>query len=388
MYLALWLATLVSNFGSFGQVVAAAWLMTSMAPSPHIVALVQTAAALPVVLLALPSGAIADMYDRRKVMLFAQSLMLAASAGLLILTAFHLIAPWSLLALIFMIGSGTALNAPAWQASVGAQVPHEELPNAIALNSLGFNLARSLGPALGGLLLEAAGAAAAFALNVCTYGGLIIVLGLWRPKTQQRAAPGSLLVAIAQGWRHVRASPILLGVLVQVATFGLSASAIWALLPLVARQSFSGGPGAYGLLLSGLGVGAVIGALGSTPLRRRMSRNGLIRAAQCAYAAGAVALALSPLLAIAFAALVMIGAAWVVTLSSLNIVVQTTAPGWVLGRAISLFHMAAFSGLAAGSWLWGLAASHWSISAALIASAAAMAVPIFLPVLEPPGSAS
>lgn len=372
LFARIWTASLVSNFGSLIQGVGAAWLMTSLSASADTVALVQASSSVPMLAFALVAGAIADIYDRRLVMMLAQGLMFVFSAALAVMTWMGLITPFSLLVFTFLIGCGNALNSPSWQASVGEQVPREDLPRAIALNSMGFNLARSLGPAIGGLIVAAAGPFAAFLLNALSYLGLIGVLAGWkRPKGTRPLPAERLAPAVFDGLRYVVLSPVISTMLVRILAFGFSGAAIWALAPLVARTVLHGGPTTYGLLLGGLGVGAVCGALASTWLRELHSRETVVRAAALAFALSMGVVAVSSSLLLTLVALFLGGVGWVLTTSSLNISVQIFSPGWVVGRSVSLFQTALFGGLAIGSWAWGAVAQTWGIPFAIGLSAVA-----------------
>lgn len=349
-------------------------MMTLLAASAEMVALVQASATLPIMLLALLAGAVADNLDRRRVMLAAQGFMLTISVLLAGAAAAGLLDPFLLLLFTFLIGCGAALNGPAWQASVGDMVPREDLPAAVALNSMGFNVARSLGPALGGAIVATAGAAAAFAVNAVSYLFLIGVLLRWRPESAPSPLPREDLgAAMLTGLRYVALSPRVLTVLGRGLVFGLGASGVPALMPLVARELVGGGPFTFGLLLGAFGVGAVGGALASTRLRARLSTETLVRAACLAFALAAAITGLSQSLPVTLAALPLAGAGWVLALSSFNVSVQMSTPRWVLGRALSLYQMAAFGGMAGGSWLWGRAAEGWGLSLALLGAAGVLA---------------
>ncbi len=267
-----WLASLVSNFGSLIQSVGAAWLMLEMTRQASMVALVQTSVALPVVLFSLLGGAIADSLDRRRVMLCAQAFMLLVSIALAVCAWLGVLTPWLLLMFTFLIGCGGSFNAPAWQASVQDMVPRTQVPAAVALNSMGFNLARSTGPAIGGAIVASAGAAAAFFVNVFSYVALITVLWRWHPIREPRLLPRErLLSAMAAGMRYGMLSPSIRTVLLRSVVFGIGAGGILALLPLIASRLVNGGALVYGLLLGACGVGAVVAALGSAKLRERLS---------------------------------------------------------------------------------------------------------------------
>ena len=374
LFRAVWLASLASNFGGLIQSVGASWLMTSLTPSAHLVALVQASVTLPIMLLALFAGAVADSFDRRRVMMGAQGFMLAVSLALVGAAWAGIITPWLLLLFTFLIGCGAAINGPAWQASVGDMVPRRDLAEAVTLNSMAFNPARALGPAIGGAIVAIAGAAAAFAVNAVSYVPLIAVLARWRPPPPASTLPRETLGhAILAGMRYVTMSPTVLRVLARALWFGFAASAVTALMPVVARAMSGGGPLAYGLLLGAFGAGAVVGALGNAALRARFSTETIVRGACLSYASGAAAMALaSPLLVMALA-LALAGAGWVLALSNFNVTVQMSTPRWVVARALSIYQMAAFGGMAAGAWAWGSLADTHGTATALLAAALVLA---------------
>lgn len=370
VFRSVWIASMASNFGGMIQSVGASWLMTSIATSAEMVALVQASVTLPIMLLSLAAGAVADNLDRRRMMLGAQLFMLLVSVALAVTAWWGLITPWLLLSFTFLIGCGTAFNGPAWQASVGDMVPRSDLPGAVALNSMGFNIARSLGPAVGGAIVAAASAAAAFAVNAVSYVGLIAVLTRWRPESAPRTLPRETLgVAMAAGVRYVAMSPAIRVVLGRSAVFGIGASAIPALMPLVARDMVGGGPLTYGLLLGSFGFGAVGGAFGSARLRQALSPEAIVRWSCIGFAVAAALAGISPYLPATMTVLLLAGAAWVQALSTFNVTVQLNSPRWVVARALSLYQMAAFGGMAAGSWIWGITAESRSIETALLAAA-------------------
>jgi len=347
--------------------------MTSLTSSASMVALVQASTTLPVVTLSLLSGAVADGFDRRRVMLAAQSFMLVVSVLLAGCVWFGLIGPWSLLGFTFLIGCGGALNNPAWQASVGDMVPREHLPAAVTLNSVGFNLMRSVGPAAGGAIVVAAGAAAAFAVNAASYALLIGTLLRWRPGIARSTLPRTPLgSAITEGLRYVALSPNIVKVMLRAFAFGFTSIAVLALLPLEARALGSGSALVYGLLLGAFGAGAVAGAFALAPLRTRVSSETLARGTFTGFALCASVLAAASNVWIASAALLLGGACWVTALSTFNVTVQLSTPRWVLGRALSLYQMAAFGGMASGSWLWGHVAEGSGLGNALLWAALGM----------------
>lgn len=371
IFRAVWIASLLSNFGSLIQSVGASWLMTSLTGSRELIALVQASNTLPILLLSLWAGAVADNLDRRIVMLWAQSFMLAVSVALAACAWAGVLTPWLLLGFTFMIGCGTALNGPAWQASVGDLVPRPLLPGAVALNSMGFNIARSVGPAIGGAIVAAAGAAAAFLVNALSYVGLIAVLARWRPDYAPKLLPRERLGdAMGAGLRYVAMSPNLRIVLARALLFGVAAAAVPSLMPVVARQLMTGGPLVYGALLGAFGMGAVAGALSSTRLRRRLPSEQVVRWSAVGLAAGAAAVALSGTLALTLPALMLAGASWVIALSTFNVTVQMTAPRWVVARGLALYQMSAFGGMAAGSWIFGMLADSHGVERALLIAAA------------------
>lgn len=365
IFRAIWLASLVSNFGGMIQSVGASWLMTSIG-SDSMVALVQAAITLPIMFLSLPAGALADTVDRRKMLLAAQGFMLTMSTGLAVFAALGWITPWSLLFFTFMIGCGGAMNAPAWQASVGDMVPRRDLAGAIALNSMGFNVARSVGPAIGGVIVAAAGAATAIFVNTFSYIGILLVLFKWRPPPKKEHLPREgLWTAMGAGLRYGAMSSALKLVMARSLFFGVAGAAVLALMPLVARDGLQGGPQTYGLLLGAFGVGAVGGGLAITRLRSRLTNETIVRASCLAFGVAVLGLAFSPWLLASMTALSLAGAAWVLGLSTFNVTVQMSAPRWVVARALALYQLAAFGGMAFGSWLWGVTAEREGLALAL-----------------------
>lgn len=371
----IWIASLSSNFGSLIQSVGAAWMMTTISSSVGMVALVQASTALPIMLFSLASGALADNFNRRRVMLVAQSFMLIVSISLSAFAYFGLITPWLLLTFTFLLGCGTALNNPSWQASVGDMVPRDDLPGAVALNSMGFNITRSVGPAIGGAIVAFAGAAAAFAVNTLSYLPLIFALFRWQPKYDTNPLPRETLGrAISAGLRYVAMSPNIAKVIFRSFVFGLSASAVLALLPLVARDLVKGGPLVYGILLGAFGIGAIGGALLSARLREFMSSEAIVKSAFIGFALSAVLTAVSTNTWLTSAALLVSGACWVLALSLFNVTVQLSTPRWVVGRALSLYQTTTFGGIAGGSWIWGQAAAEHGAEMALLVSSVVMLV--------------
>lgn len=372
-YRTIWFASIASNFGGLIQAVGAAWMMTALSSSENMIALVQASTSLPIMLFSLVSGALADSFDRRRIMISAQLLMLTASVMLTVFAWSDWLSPWLLLFFTFMIGCGTALNNPSWQASVGEMVPREDLPAAVTLNSVGFNITRSVGPAIGGVIVAIAGAAAAFLVNTFSYFTLIYALIKWQPPKNTSTLPREqLLAAISAGMRYVAMSPNIGKVLVRGFLFGLSASAILALMPLVARDLVQGGPLTYGIMLGAFGVGAIGGALISARLREALSSEWIVRVAFLGFALSAAVTAVSTNAILTALVLTVSGASWVLALSLFNTIVQLSTPRWVVGRALSLYQTLTFGGIAVGSWLWGSLAENYGLSYSLLCSCVLM----------------
>jgi len=370
----IWLASLLSNLGLMIQSVGAAWAMTQMTSAADKVALVQTALMLPIMLISMPAGAIADMYDRRVVSLVSLVIALAGAISLTALTWAGAITPNILLAFCFIIGSGMALFGPAWQASVSEQVPPETLPSAVALNGISYNIARSFGPAIGGIVVAAAGAVAAFAANAMCYVPLLVVLFLWRRISEPSRLPRERLNrAIISGVRYIANSPSIRVVLARTLVTGIAGGSVSALMPLVARDLLHGGAQTYGIMLGAFGMGAVIGALNIGEMRKRMHGEAAIRLCAIVMGIAIVAVATSQMAIITAAALVVAGAVWMLAVALFNIGVQLSAPRWVAGRSLAAFQAAIAGGIAVGSWGWGHLADSIGVEGALIVSGITMA---------------
>jgi MFS family permease len=369
----IWLASLLSNLGLLIQGVGAAWAMTQMTSSADKVALVQTALMLPIMLISMPAGAIADMYDRRIVALVSLSIALVGSTVLSVLAWLGLVTPNILLIFCFIVGSGMALFGPAWQSSVSEQVPAENLPSAVALNGISYNIARSFGPAIGGIIVATAGAVAAFAANAVLYLPLLIVLFLWRRTSEPSRLPRERLNrAIVSGVRYIANSPSIRIVLARTLVTGVIGGSVSALMPLVARDLLHGGAQTYGIMLGAFGMGAVIGALNITELRKRLSGEAAIRACTLSMAGAITAVALSREPVLTAAALVVAGAVWMAAVALFNIGVQLSAPRWVAGRSLAAFQASIAGGIAIGSWGWGHLTDVAGVETALLVSAALM----------------
>ncbi len=372
LFLMIWIAGLIGHFGNAVQGVGAAWLLTELGEPADVVALVQTAASLPIMLLSLPAGAIADMHDRRRMMLAAQGAALAVSSLLLMMALGGAATAWAVLALTMGLACCVAFYNPAVQTSLGALVPRHELAGAVSLNILGFNVARSLGPALGGWIVAAAGATAAFAVTGASFVLVLAMLLTWRPAVPvpgERVAVGRAIVA---GARAVAASRELRTIMVRIACFTLAGSAAWALMPLVSRDLLKGGSVEFGLLLGALGTGAMLGAASATWFRHRYSSEAITQVAGLVYGGGCVAASFAPGLWPTLALLVLAGAGWVQALSGFSVASQLWAPRGLVGRVTAIAGSVTFGGLAIGSWGWGHAAADWGTGNALLWSGAAM----------------
>jgi MFS family permease len=372
----LWIATVVSNVGVWMQNAAAGWLMTSLAPDPFMVSLVQVATSVPMLLFALPAGALADIVDRRRLLIAMQvaTAILVAAFGFLVHA--DRVTPGVLLAFVVLAGTAAALIMPTWQSIVPQLVPRERLQPAVALNSVGVNISRAIGPALAGLVITVWGLASPFWVNAATSLGVIAALIWWHPKEDVRAGrlpPERFYRAISTGLRHARYNPHLRATLIRAAGFFVAASAYWALLPLVARDQIAGGPALYGLLLGAIGAGAVCAAFVLPLLKRHLGPDRLFAAAVIGTAAAMILFGLARQPSVALVASVLAGISWISALATLNISAQVALPGWVRGRGLSIFVAVMFGSLTVGSALWGkvalwagLPATHFTAAAAAL----------------------
>lgn len=361
-----WWATLASSFGSMIQTVGVSWLMTTLAPSPDTVALVQTAGSLPFFFLSLVAGAFADTRGRRSIMLVSQAVSLVASAALAAVVLAGSATPALLLGFTFLIGCGSAMFAPAWQAAIGEMVPRGMIPSAVIANAAGFNLARSVGPAIGGVIVAALGAAVAFVINALSYLGILATLAWWRPRrVQGELPPEPLGTALAAGLRYVWLSPHLLAILLRCTLQTIPIAAVPALMPIVARDLLGGGAATYGLLLGGFGVGAMLGALSSAALRQRFTSDALLRLLAALACVAVVGIAQSRWAPVTLLATVLAGTAWVLAFATFNIAVQLSSPRWVMARMLATYQTVVFASIALGSWAWGELASDAGLREAL-----------------------
>lgn len=363
------------------QDTAGTWLMTSLTTSPLLIALMQTAAGLPVLLLGYPAGATADILDRRRLLIFWQTWMLTTVAILSFLTFDGIITPWTLLLLTFLLNIGGAMNNPAWQAIVPELVPRTELPNAIATNSAGYNLARAVGPALGGLMVAAfasvmMGAGSVFLVNSLSFVAVIAVLYYWkRAPLFKSALPAERLSgALWSGFRYLRYTPELRATFYRTFMFTGFASSVWALLAVVARQDLRQGAMAYGILNGCLGAGAVAGASLLPRVRQRLAPDSIVACSSLVFVGTLLTLALERNILLIVLSLLAAGFAWTSTTSTLNVTVQLSIPPWVQARALGTYQMIFWGGMAAGSALWGFLAEHLSTPHALLIAAITLLV--------------
>ncbi|MHA7778037.1 MFS transporter [Roseibium sp. M-1] len=376
----LWTATLISNIGTWMHDVGAGWLMTTLNPSPAIVALVQTATTAPIFLLALFAGALADRVDRRRFLLLVNLTLFGVTGTMAALTSIGAMTPVLLLGFTFAIGTGTALMAPAWQALVPSLVSRESLQPAIALNSMGINIARAIGPAIAGFLISSLAISAPFVVNAASYLVILTALLIWKPeaKPTRTLPPEPLFGSMATGLRHARRNGALKMTLVRSFGFFVFASAFWALLPLVVRRLEGGGAEAYGLLLAAIGFGAVAGALALPSIRKYLEANRLVALGTVVISTAMVFLSLATSTALALPAAVLGGLGWITVLTSLNVSAQTALPNWVRARGLAISLMVFFGCMSAGSAGWGQVATLTSVPAALLiaAAGAVLAIPL------------
>ncbi|NDL65132.1 MFS transporter [Acerihabitans arboris] len=369
----LWIATVASNIGSWMSDVGTSWMMLTLNSDPLMVAMVQAAGSLPMFLFALPSGVMADIVDRRRYLLFSQFWVLAVAAAMALLALSGHMTPPLLLAAAFLLSTGAAMSSPPFQAIVPDLIPRADLAPAIALNSLGINISRAIGPALGGLILSFAGPAVVFMLNALSVVGVIVVLYRWKTDTAvQRLPPEHFFSAMRVGLRYVHAAPVLRTVLVRAMAFFLFGSAGWALLPLVAQRELGLGPGGYGILLAAIGIGAICGAILLPGLRKRLTPDSLTVLASLLFALTMLTLAFIRHFWWLAGMQFFTGFAWITILSTLNVGAQRSAARWVKARALAVYLTVFFGSMTAGSAIWGKLASQLDIPASLTVAAIGM----------------
>ena len=376
----LWIATVVSNVGTWMHDVGAGWLMTELSTSPLTVAAVQAATTLPIFLFALVAGAIADIVDRRRLLIIANVLVATTAAALAAFVYLELVTPAVLIVFTFLLGTGAAFMAPAWQAIVPSLVPRPELSSAIALNSAGINISRAIGPALAGFLVVAVGIWAPFALNALSFIGIIAALVWWKSKPKETGPlpPEQVGPAILAGARYVTNSGPMRSTLIRAAAFFVFASAYWAMLPLIARDLLAGGPTLYGLLLGAVGGGAVAGALLLPKLKTRFSPDRIVAGGTLGTALVLAVFATIDNHAVAVVVSALAGMSWIAVLSSLHVSAQTSLPDWVRARGLSFFLTVFFGAMSAGSLVWGQVAAMGGIESSLLIAAigAVLMIPV------------
>jgi MFS family permease len=371
LFRSLWIASVVSYTGTWMQNVGAGWLMTQMTMNPFMVGLVQAAAALPVFLVILPAGALADMVDRRRFLLVTQGWMVLASATLGILTLTSCVGPWVLLLFTFLLGLGAVMNDPAWQAITPELVPRKQHASAVALNSAGFNVARAVGPALGGLIVAAVGSGTTFLLNAASFFGVILFLYRWKRPSEAATIPRRRMwSAIGDGFAYVKESSLAKSVLLRTGTFSIAAASMLALLPIIARPHGARG---YGVLLSCFGLGALLGAAVLPRVRERLSVDGLVAFAIIVFAGMTFAVGRVQIFLLLCAVMLVAGGAWIGILACLNVAAQTMCPGHLRARALSLYLLVLQGGMALGAIFWGALANQIGIANALTVAAVVLA---------------
>jgi len=379
LFRSLWIATIVSNIGTWMQDVGSGWLMTSLTSSPSLVALIEAADSFPVMLLALPAGALADIVDRRRLLIAIQFYLLVVAGALGLLTWLEMTTAWVLVGFTFALGVGAAMMMPAWAAIVPDLVSTDEMPAAVALNSIAINVSRAVGPAIAGVLVAAVGPWLVFVINALSYLGILAVLLRWRREHHKSALPAErFLSAIRVGMRFVMHTRALQVVLIRGSAFFVFAAATWSLFPLIVRKELGRGPEVYGLLLTCIGVGAVAGAMLLPRVRAKLSRDALVAGASLLYALAALALAHVQNLALLAVAMLATGVAWISILSALQVSAQMTLPAWVRARGLAAFVVIFMGGMALGSILWGQVATRVGIPTALTIAALGTVVAIGL----------
>ena len=371
LFRSLWIAAVISYIGKWMQMVGAAWLMTQLTTSPFMVGLVQASIMLPVFLVIIPAGALADMVDRRRFLLTTQVWMVASAGGLGILTLLGHVTPWLLVLFTLLLGLGAVINDPAWQAITPEVASPENHATAVALNSAAFNIARAVGPALGGLIIAATNSGVAFLMNAAGFSGVILFLYGWKRPRSERADAGRITESLRSGLRYVRSAPLVHCVLIRTAAFSVAASSLLALLPVIAHPYGASG---YGLLLGFFGVGALAGAGLLPHLRMRQTVDGLIAGAIVLFAL--TTLASGRLQSFAWLSIVLFfaGAAWISIVACLNVAAQTMTPSWMRARAISVYLLVLQGGMALGSAGWGALATKLGVASTMLCSAAALIV--------------
>jgi len=374
LFRSLWIASVISYTGTWMQNVGAGWLMTQMTMNPLMIGLVQAAAALPVFLVILPAGALADMVDRRRFLLLTQGWMVLASGTLGIMTLTSCVGPWVLLLFTFLLGLGAVMNDPAWQAITPELVPAKQHASAVALNSAGYNVARAVGPAMGGVVVAAVGCGTTFLLNAISFLGVIVFLYRWQRPIETQPKTQRVWSAIGDGFHYVQKSGLAKSVLLRTGTFSVAAVAMLALLPIIASPYGARG---YGVLLGCFGFGALFGAVALPRIREKLSMDGVVGAAILIFAAMTFAAGRAETFVPLCAVMLVAGAAWIGILACLNVVAQTMCPPYVRARALSFYLLVLQGGMAVGATLWGAVAQRIGVPNALGVAAVVLALGVF-----------
>ncbi len=373
IFRALWLAVLVSNIGTWMQTVGAQWLLVGQPHASILVALVQTADTLPDLMFALIGGVLADTFDRRWLLIIVQGFLAITGAALTILTFAHQMPPALLLTFTFLLGAGSAFSGPAYQALIPDLVPRAQVPSASALGSISINLARAIGPAIAGVLVARAGVGFVFALNTVTFIVFGLVVAVWRPSFETAPAyPEQFVSALRAGSRYVRFSPVVRRILIRTGLFLVPATALWALLPVVASQRLGLSASGYGLLLGALGIGAIVGAFTLPRVRAALSNNAMLIAASAIYGVVLIILVLVNNAPVILVVLMLAGFCWVAILSTMNAAMQLALPAWVRARGLSVYQMILFGAQAFGAVLWGILAGPFGLAATFFIAAGVM----------------
>ena len=368
VFRALWIAVLVSNIGSWMQTVGAQWLLVDEHAAPVVVALVQTASSLPVLLIGIPAGVIGEFVDRRRLLIGVQAFQVVVGAAMTVLTATGSMTPALLLTVTFLLGSASALQLPAYQALVPEIVPRAAITDAAALSSVGVNVARAIGPALAGVVIAQLGVPFVFAANALSFALFLVVLVAWRgyQRPETRAEP--FVDATRAGVRYVLHAGVVRRLLVQLAVFMVPANALWALLPLVANGPLGLSSGGYGLLLAAVGTGSVGGAFVMPAIRRRLGIGRVVGLTSVVFGAAMVVVALVPSLPVVLVALVIGGVAWIGVVTTLNGTVQAFLPAWVRARGLAVYQLVLFGSTAVGAALAGVVATPLGVVGVLAAA--------------------
>ncbi|QKZ13910.1 MFS transporter [Spirosoma sp. KUDC1026] len=384
LFRAVWIAAFVSNIGTWMQNTAGVWLLTTLSTSSVLVAMMQTATSLPVFLLSVPSGVIADLLDRRRLLLVTQAFMAVMALTLAVTTLMGVATAWSTLFLTFMLGVGAAFNAPAWQTIASELVPRRLLPAALTLNGVSMNAARAIGPALGGLIIAYFSPGYVFLLNSLSFLGTCLVLYQWKRPIAESSLPGENFVsALRAGIRYVQFSPAIHAIMIRASAFTFGASALWALLSLVIAQRLHLSSGTYGIMLSCLGTGAVTAALLMNTIQQYLVISQRILVGMIGFALAELALATFTTIYFLYPVMFMAGVSWLLTLTSFNISVQLNLPKWVQARVLSLYLLVFQGGTAFGSLIWGSVASQFGLTTALVSAAGALVIAMLLAIWFP-----